>query len=424
VGAVGEGQTDDDVYVLARKIFGAYKQVSVDTDDFASLVKETRLLILDGHAVIADGVFSCQELSCRVDLLRNLGNDQVEIYAIKRSTREKQSYLEEIAFQRYVLTLAGYEVKKSAIIHLCNSYVRHGELDLQELFYIADVTDQTALKHLQVRDRIEIMNQCMKQISEPEKAIGQHCSSPYACEYWAHCTKEDVQPSMDIKENLDLNSISSFLDQLSYPLYFLDFETIFPAIPMFDDSYPYMQIPFQFSLHWLDSEQGIHKHREYLAPADGSDPRQELAKYLCDAIPENVCTLAYFDKFERGRIRELAELFPQYADHLMNIHDHMIDLYKPFGYRWYWTKEMKGSASLKSVLPALFPDDPSLDYSKLEEVQNGGDASSLFLRMIKDKNLTAEEIDTMRTHLLAYCKLDTWAMVKIWQKLLEVTGRI
>ena len=229
---------------------------------------------------------------------------------------------------------------------------------------------------------------------------------------------------MEIKEKLDLKSIGSFLDQLSYPLYFLDFETIFPAIPMFDDSRPYMQIPFQFSLHWLDSERGIPQHREYLAPADGSDPRHELAKQLCAAIPENVCTLAYFDKFERGRIRELAELFPQYADHLMNIHDHMIDLYKPFGYRWYWTKEMKSSASLKSVLPALFPDDPSLDYSKLEEVQNGGDASSLFLRMIKDKNLTAEEIDTMRTHLLAYCKLDTWAMVKILQKLLEVTGRI
>ena len=424
VGAGGECQTDDDVYVLARKIFGAYKQVSVDTDDFASLVKETRLLIQDGHAVIADGVFSCQDLSCKVDLVKNLGNDQVEIYCIKRSTGVKQSYLEEIAFQRYVLTLAGYEVKKSAIIHLRRSYVRHGELDLQELFYIADVTERTALKHLKVRDRIAMLNEYMQQEAEPEKATGQHCHNPYTCEYWSCCSAGDIRPPMEIKEKLDLKSIGSFLDQLSYPLYFLDFETIFPAIPMFDDSRPYMQIPFQFSLHWLDSERGVPQHREYLAPADGSDPRNELAKQLCAAIPENVCTLAYFDKFERGRIRELAELFPQYADHLMNIHDHMIDLYKPFGYRWYWTKEMKGSASLKSVLPALFPDDSSLDYSKLEEVQNGGDASSLFLRMIKDSNLTAEEIDTMRTHLLAYCKLDTWAMVKIWQKLLEVTGRI
>ena len=169
VGAVGEGQTDDDVYVLARKIFGAYKQVSVDTDDFASLVKETRLLIQDGHAVIADGVFSCQDLSCRVDLVRNLGNDQVEIYCIKRSTREKQSYLEEIAFQRYVLTLAGYEVKKSAIIHPRRPYVRHGELDLQDLFYIAYVTERTALKHLKVRDRIAMFNEYMKQEAEPEK---------------------------------------------------------------------------------------------------------------------------------------------------------------------------------------------------------------------------------------------------------------
>ena len=107
----------------------------------------------------------------------------------------------------------------------------------------------------------------------------------------------------------------------------------------------------------------------------------------------------------------------------MNIHDHMLDLYKPFGFGWYYTKEMKGSASLKSVLPALFPNDPSLDYSRLEEVHNGGDASSLFLRMMKDKNLTAEEINTMRKHLLAYCKLDTWAMVKIWDKLNEITGR-
>ena len=316
----GECQTEgenslDAVYVLARKIFGTYQQVAVDTDDFADLVEETQQFIQDGHAVIAGGVFNCQGLSCRVDLLRNLGNGQVELYCIKPSISVKQTYLEEIAFQRYVLTLAGYEVKKSAIIHLRRSYVRRGELDLQELFYTADVTEQTAFKHLQVRDRIAILNEYMEQNNEPANTIGQQCYNLYSCEFWNYCSAKDPHQPKEKSDKLNLKCIDSFLDQISFPLYFLDFETIFPAIPLFDDSHPYMQIPFQFSLHWVESAKDTPRHMEYLALADGTDPRYELVERLCAAIPKNVCIVAYYDDFERRRIRELAKLFP----HMLNI---------------------------------------------------------------------------------------------------------
>ena len=206
------------------------------------------------------------------------------------------------------------------------------------------------------------------------------------------------------------------MKNLSYPLYFLDFESFQPAIPLFDNSRPYEQIVFQYSLHYVEHEGGKLKHTEFLA-YPGSDPRRALAEQLCADIPLDVCTTAYNMGFEKGRIRGLAELYPDLRDHLMNIHDHIQDLMIPFQKKWYYCRAMQGSYSIKYVLPALFPDDPTLDYHNLDGVHNGGEASEMFAKMA---TMQPEELETARGQLLKYCGLDTFAMVKVWEKLKEI----
>jgi len=212
---------------------------------------------------------------------------------------------------------------------------------------------------------------------------------------------------------VDQAQIRQFLGQLSYPLYFLDFETVQTAIPRYIGTRPYAQIPFQYSLHWIEREGGPLMHREFLAEP-GTDPRRALAERLCTDIPRDVCVTAYYMGFECTRIQELADTFPDLAEHLLNIRDHIVDLLTPFQSGWYYNRAMGGSFSIKSVLPALFPDDPALNYHNLEGIHNGSEAMAAFPAM---EHMTPEEQARTRQNLLRYCELDTYAMVKVWEKL-------
>lgn len=149
----------------------------------------------------------------------------------------------------------------------------------------------------------------------------------------------------DIGDHIEKDKIKEFLDTLTYPLYFLDFEAYQSAIPPFEGSWPDEQIPFQYSLHYIEKKGEKEKHTDFLAE-QGKDPRREVAERLCQDIPMNVCVLAYYMSFERGRIEELANLYPDLAEHLMNIHDNIHDLIVPFQKKQYYNKAMKGSASI------------------------------------------------------------------------------
>ena len=206
------------------------------------------------------------------------------------------------------------------------------------------------------------------------------------------------------------------MSTLSYPLYFLDFETYQQSIPEYDDIAPYMQIPFQYSLHYIENKNGELKHKEFLSEG-GIDPRRILAERLVKDIPLNVCIVAYNMSFEKNVIKYLAGLYPDLSSHLMNIHDNIKDLMIPFKNRDYYTKDMHGSYSIKYVLPALFPGDPSLDYHNLEMVHNGSEASNTFNNLDK---YSLEELKEVRKNMLKYCELDTYAMVKIYNKLNKI----
>ena len=180
-----------------------------------------------------------------------------------------------------------------------------------------------------------------------------------------------------------------------------------------------MQIPFQYSLHYIEKENGVLHHKEFLAES-GYDPRRELAEKLVEDIPADACVLVYNMTFEKTVIKKLAENYEDLKDRLINIRDNIKDLMHPFSERDYYAKELQGLYTIKSVLPALFPDEPELDYHNLPVVHNGGEASDTFLSL-KDKS--KEEQEVLRNGLLEYCKLDTYAMVKIWEKLKEIVEK-
>ncbi|MGN0804169.1 MAG: DUF2779 domain-containing protein, partial [Candidatus Coproplasma sp.] len=212
---------------------------------------------------------------------------------------------------------------------------------------------------------------------------------------------------------IDKAKIKEFLNGLSYPLYFLDFESMQFVIPQFDNSKPNQQIPFQYSLHYIERENGEIKHKEFLAQS-GVDPRRELAERLCKDIPDNVCVLAYYKSYECQRIEELAKLFPDLSEHLLKIRYNIKDLLVPFQNGYYYNRAMGASFSIKSVLPAIYPE---LNYHNLDGVHNGSEAMEIFPKI---KDMPSEEAQKAREQLLKYCGLDTFAMVKLWQELVRV----
>ena len=220
-------------------------------------------------------------------------------------------------------------------------------------------------------------------------------------------------------ESIKPDEIKSFLQTLSYPLYYLDFETFQSVVPEYDGLKPYAQIPFQYSLH-IEFENGELEHREFLAK-EGTDPRRAIAEKLCSDIPEDVCVLVFNASFERTRIKELAAALPELADHLMAINNNIHDLMIPFMKRYYYNEAMQGSYSIKSVLPALCPGISELDYSALDGIHNGGEASSAFADL---QNHGPEEIAVTRENLLRYCCLDTLAMVKVLDKLRNASAEL
>ena len=210
---------------------------------------------------------------------------------------------------------------------------------------------------------------------------------------------------------IDKENIKAFLENLTYPIYHLDFETYQQAIPEYKGLKPFEQIPFQYSLH-IEYEDGKLEHKEYLAQ-DSVDSRFELAQKLCDDIPNNVTVLAYNMSFEKGVIKRLANTFTDLEQHLLAINENIQDLMTPFQKKWYVTASMNGSYSIKYVLPALVPEFEKA-YKELEGVQNGSQAMNAFANMSK---LEEQQKLKLRSALLEYCKLDTLAMVKVLARL-------
>ncbi len=218
------------------------------------------------------------------------------------------------------------------------------------------------------------------------------------------------------EQYINKEAIKDMISSWQFPLYFFDFETVFPAIPVLDGSRPYQQVPFQYSLHILEKD-GKLSHKEFLAhPEDFSNGKNPL-KLLVEQLKQDFGTdgniVTYNQSFEVARLNELANMFPEDAPFLKNLVSRVVDLLPVFQGGFCYFPEMKNSASIKSVLPAVAPD---FTYRNLV-IQEGGTASSLYHQSILQQKFVEEDL---AIHLLKYCELDTYAMVVIYQFLLNV----
>lgn len=428
--------------------------VPVEFDD--DVLKKTKSLIKQGTQTIYGSAFSFQGFFTMCDILHR-GQKGWEIYEVKNSTGLKPEYIQDAVFQYYIMSNAEILIDKINVVYINNQYERDGGLELKELFLIEDISSQVKVMKENISKELDIIMTILIKRYEPEITIGEHCTKPNECACksycWQHIPEHSVfslagmknQKKFEMYEQgiisfeeiaasginlsdhaaeiqvhsqlndeniINIKEIEEFLNTTSLPLYFLDFETFEQPIPMLDRQMPYEQIPFQYSLHYVERDGGELKHKEFLAK-EGQDPRRELAERLVNDIPENVCIMAYNMQLEKMVIKRLACQFEYLSGHLMNIHENIVDLMLPFKNKHYYMKEMKGNYSIKHVLPALFPDDEEMDYSRLN-IQNGNMAMQMFANLhLREK----DEIERTRKNLLEYCRMHTLAMVRIWEKL-------
>ena len=465
--------------MYARKMFGedqcAYVAGKDGTPDTAAMIERTRQLMDSGAEIITEAAFSYNGCYCAVDILRKTAEGQYSIYEVKSATHEEgdekdalkkiQTYLPDVAYQTYILDGCGIKISGVNLVFLNSEYVlpESKVIDPKELFTVV-CCDNHVTRPLMMDTASKIQNAKAVMASEDEwiAELNLNCRKPFDCPFIDYCLKKrgveypsvfnlyrmqwkkkiellnsgivtfedakghvksDVQKmqiecTLADREFVNVKNLSAFVEQLGYPMYFLDFETMQTAIPEYPGTHPYQQVPFQYSLHIkLNAFTQELTHKEFLGEPE-RDPRRELAERLCGDIPMDACVIAYNKTFECTRLKELAEAFPDLAGHLMNISEHIIDLADPFQHCNYYVPAMKDSFSIKSVLPALFPDNDELDYHKLDEnVQNGVMAMNTFPAM---KSMNESKRFETRKALLAYCSLDTLAMVRVLERIYQV----
>ena len=438
---------------LAKELFPHGVAIAFDASNFKGMIEKTKGLIANGTEVIYEATFSENGIFAMVDILVKNG-DAWDMYEVKASTQVKEVHTNDTAIQWYALSHT-LNLHKAYIVHINNQYIRKGALDVKALFSVEDTTERVIDKQENIKAELLKMER-MLDGDVPDIDIGKHCDDPYSCDFSSHCWKhvpkensvfdisyamgkqwtlyyqgilsiDDVPEDFSFGKNATLQiaqhksqeviinkpKIKAFLDTIKYPINFFDFETFQNAIPRFDNQRPYAQMPFQYSLHILHEDATL-EHKEFLGD-ENSDPRELLAKQMLKDITPIGSIVAYSQGFEKGKIRDLAELLPTFRGDLLALNERFIDIAHPFQYKHYYHPKFNGRYSIKIVLPTLFPNDDALDYKKLGSIQNGGDAMDTFanLHLLKDKSKIAE----IKKDLLAYCRLDTLAMVRIWEKL-------
>ena len=409
-----------------------------------SALSEKNDVLLESTAVNENGTF------CRIDIMEKKGNHW-DLTEIKSAAEVKDDYINDLAFQKYVFQTAGYSIDRCKVLYINNKYVRQKELDIEQLFTLEDVTEQVNERLFNVPAEAENYLKIQAQEQEPQIFLKSSCQE---CPFYHYCGKDVPEYSIfdllkskeadafyaqnnslrveDVPESycstptqlidreayltgqlhVEPEQIKAFLDALVYPLYYLDFETAQLAIPLFENSKPYAQIPFQYSLHIQREKDGPAEHKGYLHQ-EKSDPRRKLAEQLIADCGKTGSIIAYNATFEKTRIKELANLFPDLSDDLLALNERMADQLIPFRQRALYSPKQKTSASIKYVLPAF----SDLSYKDME-VHNGGEAMSRYQAFLENR-LTAEEEKILFEGLDAYCGQDTYAMVVLMQVLYQ-----
>jgi hypothetical protein len=462
VAAQAQFDTGNETSLLAQSYYPDGVKITSHYSQIASGEKLTRKVIAKGHTIIyeATAISPVDGSHARIDIFRKVeGSDAWDLIEVKSTTSVKSTHIDDMALQFHAFSDAGYQINKCYMMIIDNTYVRSGKIDLLSLFRLEDISSQVHKKQAEVKVQVEKLLTTLDMNNQPTEEIGARCNGPFECEYKSYCWQKvpeysifnifsakkadsivKIAESYEIKDipskfspsvikKIDIEAyltgnivkdkikIDGFLRHIQYPLYYLDYETIGPAIPLFDGTKPYEQIPFQFSLHIQNTAADELEHFEFLF-REKTDPRKAFTQSLIKLCGSEGSIIVYNKSFEAACNNKLGAVFPAYAEGLKKINQRMVDLLVPFKKRWLYSPTQKGSASIKAVLPAF----STLDYKELE-IAGGGEASSKYQDFAKG-NISNQEADSLFENLSKYCSLDTYAMFVLIEKMRTINNNL
>jgi len=448
--------------IKERKLVGELVQqlypggIKVPIEEFTKHIDQTKFFIKQRKLLFEAGVL-VDNIYSKIDILEPVDDDSWDIIDIKNATDIKAEYISEISFQKFCCQKAGLNIRKCFIAYINKEYIRQGEIDPRQMFKIEDITDNVNGGVENIQQEIEEMVKVIHAEECPKTTIGQHCKEPDECLLKRRCweflpannvfelsrggkksielfergihaikdipdgfkltDKQLIQKKSAITNSIHISKehIRDFLNTLQYPVYYLDFETFLTAIPRFDGTKPYQQIPFQFSVHIVKDADSEIEHRSFLVD-NIDDPRKKLVTSLISALGNRGSVVVYYQSFEKTRLKELAEAFPEHKVWVEQVLERIVDLYAPFGDFNYYNSKQKGSASIKEVLPAI----TGTGYKGMEI--SGGQVASISYLNITFGKVSNEQKEKTRKELEEYCCLDTKGMVWIVEKLKELTA--
>lgn len=416
--------------------------------DFTGALAKTRELLANGTPVIYEAAFEHMGCYARADIIQfSPETKRWRILEVKSSTKVKPEQYDDVGLQAWIMAKSGLPLEQINIVHL-NPECRYP--DLSNLFKEVDVTGEIRERYLSVRPKINEIYSTIKQPAVPDIDIGTYCLEPNECGFTQHCWQQKEIPEISVfdlprinnrqwelyyegivslddanlsglnelqermvdcfktgKRYINKASIKSVLAAWDFPLVFLDFETIAPAVPRYDGCGPFHQTPFQFSAHRWNAAHTDISHNEFLHDT-ADDPRPTLIPALLEACGKTGSIVAYHATFEKKRIEELAAYSPRHSDALLKLLDRFVDPL-PLIRDTVYDNAFAGSFSLKSVAPTLLGEAYSYDGML---VANGNDAQRAFEELISP-NTPLSKKTTLRNAMLEYCKKDTRVMVEL-----------
>ena len=438
---------------IARQQFPHGRLIAPDNDLRAALLETKEELQRKDRRPLFEATFQALDVLVRVDLLlpNERGWDLVEV---KSSTSVKDYHLEDAAIQTWVAKNAGIEISSTSVQVIDSQWTYPGGLQYSGLFKQL-LVDEAIAPHI---DEVASWFEDAKDVAagnEPQQEMGPHCDSPFSCGFKAHCSVGLVQAEYPIswlpnlhwakralledQQITDLRQVETELltntqrrvqaasqtgEVFRSPLsdsekamlaglrYYIDFETIAFAVPIWAGTRPYEKIPFQWSCH-IEQLDGTLEHHMFL-DIGGNNPERDFAESLIAVVGATGPVLVYKKAFEAGVIGSLAAKFPELANRLRAINERMVDLL-PMTREHYYHPDMQGSWSIKSVLPTIRPD---LAYSNLEGVADGGGAMEAYAEAIASDTST-ERRQRIEAGLRSYCERDTEAMIHVLRTFLH-----
>ena len=427
---------------IAHRYFPGGVLVAENHRHSAAALERTAALMADPNVTtIFEGAFQFEGTLIRADVLERIDGSW-RLIEVKAAARVKSVHLDDLAVQTHVLRGNGLNLSGVFLMHVNRQYsYPGGDVDLQRLFVLEDLTEAIDEKLPDIPPRLDEMRSMLGESRAPDVEPDHHCHSPYECPFWSHCTAskparwiyylpggkdvvrrlrqqgietiDEIPPQVSLphlqqrmRENVEWISpkLAERLQSVRYPVHHLDFETVMPAVPLYAHTHPYQPIPIQWSNH-TEAEDGSLRHTDYLC-TEQKDPREEIAMSLLASVGEEG-SICVYSEYEHYIVKALAEAVPRLRKDLLRVGERLWDLLEVLQSHYYHP-DFQGSFSIKSVLPALVP---SLDYGDLE-IKDGATASAMYHRMMFTVTDWVER-QRLASALHAYCERDTLGMVEL-----------